>query len=203
MTRRASRPRLALSATDLALLIVLTALVSAHLRAALSGSLVSLLFAAQHAAIALLTLTHRPAASHRANSLDLLLAWGGTLLPLAMQPAPGGASVAGLAVLTCGSVLATAAILSLGRSFSLEPADRGLQTRWCYRIVRHPIYAAYLLIIGGFLLSAPSWRNSPIALIWLGVQLARITREEALLSADPQYQRYMAQVRWRIVPGIW
>lgn len=202
MTRRASRPRLALSATDLALLIVLTALVSAHLRAALSGSLVSLLFAAQHAAIAALTITHRPAGAHRIPSLDLLLAWGGTLLPLAMQPAPGGAAAA-LVLLTFGSVLATAAILSLGRSFGLEPADRGLQTRWCYRIVRHPIYAAYLLIIGGFLLSAPSWRNSLIALIWLGVQLARITREEALLSADPQYRRYMAQVRWRIVPGIW
>ena len=42
-----------------------------------------------------------------------------------------------------------------------------------------------------------------VALIWLGVQIARIRREEALLNGDERYQHYTQQVRWRLVPGVW
>lgn len=90
----------------------------------------------------------------------------------------------GLVLVVLGSLLATAAILSLGRSFRIEPAHRGLQTRRLYRVVRHPIYASYLPIVGGFLLSYASWWNGLVAVIWLAVQITRIQREEALLSQD-------------------
>lgn len=203
MTNPRRWPRLALSATDLALLIVLTALVKAHLEAALAGSLVSLLFGVQHLAIFVLTLLHRPATDQSSSRADLLLAWVGTLLPLAMRPGTENVSNLGLILIIPGSVFATAAILSLGRSFGMEPAHRGIQMRWCYRVVRHPIYAAYLLIVGGFLLSYTSWWNGFVAVIWLTVQITRIRREEALLSQDEQYQRYTQQVRWRLVPRMW
>jgi protein-S-isoprenylcysteine O-methyltransferase Ste14 len=178
-------------------------LVSAHIRTALSGSLVSLLFGAQHLAILIVTLLHRPANTHRIPLADVLLAWAGTLLPLIMRSTPESITSAGLILIISGSLLATAAILSLGRSFGMEPAHRGIQVRWCYRIVRHPIYAAYLLIVGGFLLSYASWWNGCVALVWLGVQITRIRREEALLSRDEHYLRYTQRVRWRLVPGVW
>jgi|APCry1669188970_1035186.scaffolds.fasta_scaffold15539_3 protein-S-isoprenylcysteine O-methyltransferase Ste14 len=195
--------RFVLSATDLALLIVMAALITAHLKAALAGSLVSLLFIAQHLAILVLTLLHRPAGVACRSYGAILLAWAGTLLPLAMRPTAEPATRAGLILLIPGSLLATAAILSLGRSFGMEPAHRGLRTRWLYRVVRHPIYAAYLLIIGGVLLSAWSWWNSVVAIIWLAVQVLRIIREEAVLAGDDAYRRYAQQVRWRLVPGLW
>jgi protein-S-isoprenylcysteine O-methyltransferase Ste14 len=42
-----------------------------------------------------------------------------------------------------------------------------------------------------------------VALIWLGVQVARIQREETLLRSDGYYQDYVRQVRWRLVPRVW
>ncbi|MDW8234089.1 MAG: hypothetical protein RMJ54_15010 [Roseiflexaceae bacterium] len=42
-----------------------------------------------------------------------------------------------------------------------------------------------------------------IALVWLGVQTARIQREEALLRQDARYRRYAQQVQWRVLPGVW
>lgn len=204
MRRSRSRwTRPALSATDLALLIVMTALVKTHLEAALAGSLVSLLFGVQHIAIFVLTLLHRPATGRGSSRTDLLLAWAGTLLPLAMRATTAPVTGVGLVLVVLGSLLATAAILSLGRSFGIEPAHRGLQTRRLYRVVRHPIYAAYLPIVGGFLLSYASWWNGLVAVIWLAVQITRIQREEALLGQDAQYQRYAQQVRWRLLPGVW
>lgn len=203
MTNPRRLPRLALSATDLALLIVMATLVSAHLRSALGGSLVSLLFGAQHLAILIVTLLHRPAEKQRIPPADLLLAWAGTLLPLAMRPGTEHVTSLGLVLIIPGSVFATAAILSLGRSFGMEPAHRGIQIRWCYRVVRHPIYASYLLIVGGFLLSYTSWWNGFVALTWLIAQVIRIQREEALLIRDEQYLRYTQQVRQRIMPRVW
>lgn len=204
--RRLPRFPLALSTTDVLLLIVMAALLKAHLLAAFAGSLVSLLFAVQHALIALVVLLHRPARSTRPDAAarrDLALSWAGTLLPLAMRTTTDSPGSAELGLIVLGSLLASAAILSLGRSFGIEPAHRGLQTRRLYRIVRHPIYAAYLLIVGGFLLAHLSWWNACVALLWLAVQVCRIRREEALLSGDGQYRQFMQQVRWRLVPGMW
>ncbi|NTU78443.1 MAG: hypothetical protein HGA45_03425 [Chloroflexales bacterium] len=90
-----------------------------------------------------------------------------------------------------------------GSRVLIEPAHRGLQTRWLYRVVRHPIYAAYLLIVGGFLLSAWSWWNGGVAITWLAVQGMRVIREEALLRQDAEYQRYAQVVCWRLLPGVW
>lgn len=205
MSRRAfpRRVRLALSTTDLLLLVVMAALVKAHLLAALAGSLVSLLYALQHGIIAVVLLVHRPANQASARPGDVVLGWVGTLLPLAMRATTEPAGPLSLAIVVIGSLLASGAILSLGRSFGMEPAHRGLQTGKLYRIVRHPIYAAYLIIVGGFLTAYLSWWNGLVALTWLGVQIARIRREEALLSNDERYQRYAQEVRWRLVPRAW
>lgn len=195
--------RLALSTTDLLLLVAMAVLVKAHLSAALAGSLVSLLFALQHSIIAAVVLLHRPARHASSSWGDAALGWLGTLLPLAMRATAEAAGQISLGMVILGSLLASGAILSLGRSFGMEPAHRGLQTGKLYRVVRHPIYAAYLVIVGGFLTAYPSWWNGLVALVWLGVQIARIRREEALLSRDEHYQDYVRQVRWRMLPWVW
>lgn len=108
----------------------------------------------------------------------------------------------GLVLVVLGSLLATAAILSLGRSFGIEPARRGLQTRQLYRVVRRPILCC---------LSADRRRLSALlrlvverarGVIWLAVQITRIQREEALLGQDAQYRRYAQHVWWRVLPGV-
>ena len=92
---------------------------------------------------------------------------------------------------------------ALGRSFGIEAANRGIQTHGLYRFVRHPIYAAYLPLIGGYLLAYPSVWNALLVGCWLVCQVARIQREEAVLGQDEQYQAYAERVRWRLIPGAW
>ena len=197
--------RLSLSTTDVLVIIVMAALLKNHATHALDGDIVALLFAIQHAALIICTMLHRPSRpSSPASPYSIGLAWSGTLLPLTMQAnAPALTASLGTGIVALGSVLATLAILSLGRSFGLEPAHRGVQTRGLYRAVRHPIYAAYLLVVGGFVLTYPSLWNALIVLLWLGMQITRIHNEEALLRYDEHYCSYCFQVRYRIIPFIW
>ena len=36
-----------------------------------------------------------------------------------------------------------------------------------------------------------------------GCQVYRIRREERLLALASDYRDYSAQVRWRVIPGVW
>jgi protein-S-isoprenylcysteine O-methyltransferase Ste14 len=92
---------------------------------------------------------------------------------------------------------------SLGRSFGLLPAQRGLVAVGPYRFVRHPMYLGYLIGQTGFMLVNFSWRN---LLVLIGIYLAlwlRISREETVLEQSNDYVIYRKQVRWRIFPYVY
>ena len=178
-------------------------LVYGHLREFSSGNMVSVLYILQQVMVIVFILSHRPPNSAPAPWKDVLLAWGGTLLPLAMQPNGAPPNPFGNLLILVGVVLSTGAILSLGRSFGIEAANRGIQTHGLYRFVRHPIYAAYLPLMGGYLVAYPSWWNALVFFAWMACQVARIQREEAVLRQDAQYQAYAGRVRWRLIPGAW
>ena len=109
--------------------------------------------------------------------------------------------VPGLLVLF-GIAFQVAAKVTLGRSFGLLPANRGLVKRGPYRIVRHPIYAGYLCTHIGFFLVAMSWHNLIVFSVLYACQVMRILDEETLLSQSPSYVAYRSQVRWRLIPGL-
>ncbi|MBZ9681672.1 MULTISPECIES: isoprenylcysteine carboxylmethyltransferase family protein [unclassified Mesorhizobium] len=88
--------------------------------------------------------------------------------------------------------------LSLGRSFAILPANRGVMTGGAYRLVRHPIYAGYLTGHVLYLLSAFSFYNLAVYAVITYLQVYRILREEALLAAEPEYRSYMERVRYRL-----
>jgi protein-S-isoprenylcysteine O-methyltransferase Ste14 len=92
--------------------------------------------------------------------------------------------------------------LSLGRSFGLTPANRGVVCSGLYRFVRHPIYLGYLITHIGFVIANPADWN----LVLLGIAdvalMLRACREEQTLAADATYRDYMHQVRWRVLPGV-
>ncbi len=196
--------KLHLSLTDLLVLPVYGWLLVPHLQAAWTGNGLSLIFAVQNLAVLLLLLGHRPAqAGVAAWSRDSILAWAGTLLPLALQAGVPSASTLAAPILVFGAGLSVVAILSLGRSMGMEPANRGLKTTWMYRLVRHPIYATYLLVVAGFLLAFPSPVNLGLTVVWLAIQLLRIRREERLLGQDPAYREYQTRVPYRLIPLVW
>ncbi len=92
--------------------------------------------------------------------------------------------------------------LYLGNRFGLLPANRGIVDSGPYRIVRHPIYFGYLIGHVGFLLSAFSLRNVLVFTLLYGLQIARLLEEEKVLSRSDEYRQYRAQVRYRLVPGV-
>ncbi len=92
--------------------------------------------------------------------------------------------------------------MSLGRSFAILPANRGVVTGGAYRFVRHPIYAGYLTGHVLYLLSSFSFYNMAVYSFITVFQLHRLMREEALLAQTPEYKDYMSRVRYRLFYGV-
>ena len=101
-----------------------------------------------------------------------------------------------------GSLLMISSIISLNRSFGVLPAIRPVQRGGMYCWVRHPLYASYQVFILGYLINQPSLYNGLIAVLCLISQVLRIFAEEKILLQDPEYQAYVKQVRWRLLPFV-
>jgi protein-S-isoprenylcysteine O-methyltransferase Ste14 len=114
------------------------------------------------------------------------------LLPQAITV---GASAVGLAIVIAGK-------MTLGRSFGLMPANRGVVSSGMYRIVRHPIYLGYLITHLAFLFATPSAWNVAALFAADSALLARAVCEEQTLSRDERYRAYQQSVRWRVCPGV-
>ena len=59
-----------------------------------------------------------------------------------------------------GLIIVVASKITLGRSFGLVPANRGVVVRGPYTFVRHPIYAGYLVTPRGVLPRASDDRGT-------------------------------------------
>ena len=158
----------------------------------------------QETLLVVLFLIRRPSRATSSRPADWLLGVAGTFLPLLMRAnTPLGALAwLGRPVQIAGLVLALVAVAGLGRSFGVVAAHRGLRTEGPYRVVRHPLYAAYAITYVGYLLSYPRVLNVALVAVTLGVMYARALAEERLLADDPEYRAYRERTRWRFVPGI-
>jgi len=119
----------------------------------------------------------------------------GTAAALAPESLTVALSCAGLAVVIAGKI-------TLGRSFALLPANRGIVSRGLYRVVRHPIYMGYLVSHVAFLVASPTLWNIAALIVADGALLARAVCEEETLAKDPAYGEYQSRVRWRVAPGL-
>jgi protein-S-isoprenylcysteine O-methyltransferase Ste14 len=200
-----SQSRLQLA--DLALIGAYAWFVFINLGAAGRGDLSVLLLILQECCVIGLALVRRRASvSAQWESSEALLGYLGTLTPALVRPAelaPLPWLTIGVGVQAVGNILALIGILQLGGSFGIVAANRGVETGGLYQVIRHPIYAAYLLAFGGFVLAHPSLYNSVVLLVWASIQVARIGAEERLLGKDQAYCAYRRIVRYRLIPGLW
>lgn len=110
--------------------------------------------------------------------------------------------VVGVVFQLSGLFLMQVALLYLGWHFGLLPANRGLVTRGPFGLIRHPVYAAWLVYASGTLMVVPTIRNLALVALTIPFMVWRITLEEELLEHDPPYRTYQQRVRWRVVPGV-
>lgn len=154
---------------------------------------------------ALFVVRRRPLQTSR-SPLAWVASGVGTFGMLAMRPVAeplGGLGPLWMALQIVGVAGALACLVALGRSFGIVAANRGVQTTGPYRIVRHPMYASYIVSSAGYLLENPSPANTVVWLLVWVCQLTRIDKEEEVLSADPAYRAYRGRVRRRLIPFLY
>ena len=169
-----------------------------------TGRLTGLLLLASETLVVVFTVVRRsPSIVDRSVRARVL-----TTLSMIGPPLIRPASVAALApefvtvlISALGLLIVIAGKVSLGRSFGLMPANRGIVSTGLYRLVRHPIYMGYLITHIGFLAANPTaWNGAMLVLADIAL-LMRAKCEERTLAQDPAYRAYLGRVRWRVVPG--
>ena len=106
-------------------------------------------------------------------------------------------------LVTLSALLSLAALLSMGRLFGVRPALRGLATGGAYRLVRHPMYLAYVIADIGYLLE--EWNVGAVLIAaagWASL-LYRMQAEERVLSRHADWAGYVGRTPRRLVPGLW
>lgn len=170
-----------------------------------TGRLTGLLLLASEALVVVLTAFRRaPVAVDRSLRARVLTA-ASLLGPLLLRPADAAAllpEVGTVAISAAGLLVVIGGKVSLGRSFGLMPANRGIVSTGLYRIIRHPIYLGYLVTHVAFLVANPSAWNIAVLVTGDIALMARAVREELTLARAAEYREYQARVRWRVVPGV-
>jgi protein-S-isoprenylcysteine O-methyltransferase Ste14 len=146
----------------------------------------------------------RPAIALASRPVEILLPLVCSGLPLAQYPPtflvdflnqlrPGSAAflwrpwfeaeaTLGLSIMAAGEAFAVAAMLSLGRSFSIFSEVRDLVTCGLYRYVRHPLYLGEMVAVWGYVIAWPSPWALGSAVLFTGLQSWRARVEEGRLS---------------------
>jgi len=122
----------------------------------------------------------------------------------AEAPVGAGELAASLGLFVLGSVLRVVAVMQIGRlAFKFDIAFREhqkLKTDELYGLVRHPSYAAMMIVILAYAVNTHSWAAGVAGtlLAWFGFQY-RIHHEEAAL-----FERYGEEyARFREQTGMW
>lgn len=170
-----------------------------------TGHVTGLLLLASEALVVALTLFRRTAEvidrSWKARILTMFATFGPPLVRPGAVDAAAPESLT-ITISAIGLMIVVLGKLSLGRSFGLTPANRGVVCSGLYRFVRHPIYLGYLITHVGFVVAYPAdWNLAVLAAADVALLLRAIC-EERTLALDDAYRAYMTRVRWRIIPGV-
>jgi protein-S-isoprenylcysteine O-methyltransferase Ste14 len=204
-TRDLPRERLgefAAKGATCALFVVLATRIGAEY--ARTGHLTGLLLLVSELLVVLLTVVRRPAAVVDRSMVTRLVATLSIAGVYFIRPT-GAALVPDVATALLsglGLVVIITGKLTLGRSFGLMPANRGVVCRGIYRLMRHPIYAGYVVTHVAFVVAHPTPWNVALILTSDAALLVRAVYEERTLARDPAYAEYVTAVRWRVLPGV-
>jgi len=192
---------------NIALAAVYSFFAAAHMKAiGQTGEwMMTLPFVAQEGLLVLLFLTRRRSFGTTGNVVDWVVGIAGTFLPLLLRPAgvASGTALLGAPLQVVGFLCAVVGLMSLGRSVGIVAANRGVQTDGFYRLVRHPMYASYMVTYIGYSLCYPTSRNLILVATTFVLLFLRVQAEERFLQRDPVYRAYLQRVPWRFLPYVY
>jgi protein-S-isoprenylcysteine O-methyltransferase Ste14 len=162
----------------------------------------------RNGSLTVLFLLRRPAKEVSRRAKEWLIAGAGTLLggfyltegARPLFPAYMHGAVYFLMVLAL--LLGIMAIISLGWSFGIVPANRGIKNKGLYSLVRHPIYSFYILFDLTLIGMMFSWLNLAVLYAFVITCYLRAVYEERLLREDAAYREYAKKTRYMFIPGI-
>jgi protein-S-isoprenylcysteine O-methyltransferase Ste14 len=170
-----------------------------------TGHVTGLLFLVSEALVVVLTIVRRRAQLIDRSLRTALITTVSLLGPFMLRPSSGPALVpdpVSATVAAVGALIVISGKVTIGRSFGIVPANRGIVARGPYNVVRHPIYAGYLLSHAASLTAYPSVWNV-LMIVTADVALVlRALAEERVLSTDRDYEVYCSRVAWHLVPGV-
>ncbi len=112
----------------------------------------------------------------------------------------------GLLMYFGGESIRIVALRALGAQYSAFVTlqrQHALVETGIYRLIRHPIYLAQILVVPGMALAFRSMLAAPLLLISLLFVSKRIAAEEALLARTfSEFDRYRRHT-WRLVPFVY
>jgi protein-S-isoprenylcysteine O-methyltransferase Ste14 len=167
--------------------------------------LTGLLLLASEGLVVVLTIVRRPTTMVDRSTLARVTAVVSTFGPPFLRI--GGApsllpDAVTAAVSAAGLCLVITGKLTLGRSFGIVAANRGVVDGGPYILVRHPIYTGYLITHVAFLFAHPSATNIALVIAADTALIVRALVEERTLVLDERYRTYCSRVAWHFVPGV-
>ena len=102
-----------------------------------------------------------------------------------------------------GGIATLVCLAFLGRSFAVLPGVRDVVSAGPYRLIRHPVYAAELVMMLGCAVALGAAMGFFVWMFVAGWVVVRIVAEERRLNGSLAYVSYCKQVRWRLMPGLW
>jgi protein-S-isoprenylcysteine O-methyltransferase Ste14 len=170
-----------------------------------TGRITGLFLVVSEALVVVLTVVRRPAVLVDRSVLAAVTTFMSLAGPPLLRPEHAAAMVPDLltaALSISGLFLVIAGKITLGRSFGIAPANRGVVVNGPYSLVRHPIYTGYLVTHLAFLIANPTPLNAIIIGLADGALIVRALIEERVLVRDVAYQAYCRRVSWHLVPGV-
>src|SRR6266481_3990443 len=122
------------------------------------------------------------------------------------SPVPASVAVLGDALIALGFLFTFFVFKenSYGASTIQIAEDQTVISTGPYAFVRHPMYAAALVMLLGIPLALGSWWGLFVLVLVLPVLIWRLLDEERFLRQNlPGYPEYQVKVKYRLLPFVW